>query len=266
MFKLIKFFKQIHVHRAMIKAMAIREIRTRYIGTIGGMLWSIIHPFMTVAIYWFVFSVGLKVQPASGMPFIVVFLCGFIPWLMFQEALSTSATAINANSHLVKQTVFPTEILPVVYLVVSLVTHGIMLIIFAIVLLINNIQFSIYNFQFLYYLFALLVFTLGLSWFFAAVNVFFKDVAQTLTIILNMWFWFTPIIWGADMIPQKYQFIIKLNPMLYIVEGYRASFIYHEPISRNMHVGIYFWVICGMTLFAGAYIFRSLKQEFAEIL
>lgn len=263
---LLKFFKRIYKYRLMIKAMALREIQSRYIGTLGGLLWSIIQPLMMILVYWFVFSVGFKVQPAGGVPFIVVFLCGLIPWSMFSEAITTGTNAISANAHLVTKTVFPTEILPIVYIVASLITHTIMLGIFIVVMWFNKISLSFYNLQFLYYLFGLSVFSLGLGWFLSAINVFYKDVAHIVGVILNMWFWFTPIVWILDMIPPKFQYIIKLNPMFYIVDGYKSSFIYHLPFWRSPKEMVYFWVVCALVFVAGAFTFRKLKPEFAEVL
>jgi len=250
----------------MIKAMAMREIQSRYVETFGGLLWSIIRPLMTIAVFWFIFSAGFRVRPAGDVPFLVVFLCGLIPWMMFTEVLMTSTNVISTNVNLVTKTVFPTEILPLVCLVASLITHGIMLVIFAVVLLVSKMSLSFYNFQFLYYLFALSVFSLGLGWFLASVNVFCRDIAQGLGVVLNLWFWLTPIVWNIEMIPQKYRYIIKLNPFYYIVDGYRASFIYRLPIWHNYRLGICFWVVC-LSMFAiGAFTFRKLKSEFAEAL
>ncbi len=260
------FLKLIYKHRLLVKAMAFQEIKNRYAGTLGGFAWSIINPLMIILVYWFVFSVGFKIKPAGSIPFIVVFLCGLIPWLMFSEALTTSANALNVNVHLVTKTVFPTEILPLVYLLASLMIHGIMLIILFIVLLINHIPISIYNFQFIYYLFALLVFSLGLGLFFSAINVFYKDVGQILGVVLNVWFWFTPIVWPKEMIPLKYQFILKLNPMYYIVDGYKSSFIYHLSIWHDCTTLVYFWIVCLLFFFFGVFVFRKLKPEFAEVL
>jgi lipopolysaccharide transport system permease protein/teichoic acid transport system permease protein len=250
----------------MITAMVIREIKSRYVGTFGGLLWSVINPLMMILVYWLVFSVGFKVQPSGNVPFIVVFLCGLMPWLTFSEAMTTSTNALIANAHLVTKTVFPTEILPIVYLLASLITHGIMLIVLVIVLLMNKISLSIYNFQFLYYLFALSMFALGLGWISSAANVFWKDVGHGFGVVLNMWFWLTPIVWDVGIMPQKYQYIIKLNPLYYIVEGYRSSFIYHLPVWHNYRLAIYFWIVCLSVFFCGVFVFRKLKPEFTEVL
>ena len=260
------FLRRIYVYRSIIMTMAIREIQSRYVGTLAGFVWFVINPLMIILVFWFVFSVGFKVQPFGNIPFILVFVCGLIPWTMFSETLMANTNAITRNVHLVKKMVFPTEILSIVNLVASLISHVIMLGILLSLLLFYKISFSFYNVQFFYYFIALSIFTLGLSWFFSAVNVFYRDVGQILGVILNMWFWLTPIVWLMDMVPKEYQYIIKLNPIYYIVEGYRFSFIYHVPFWVNYDLGIYFWGVSLLSLFMGGLIFRKLKPEFADVL
>lgn len=262
----LKVIKQIHFYSPIVTSMAIREIRNRYAGTLGGLLWSIVNPLMMVLVYWFVFSVGFKVKPAGDIPFIVVFLSGLIPWLTFSETLSISTNVLTANPHLVTKTIFPTEILPVSCLLASLSTHIIMLVILSIILLINDISLSIYNFQFFYYLIALSIFALGLSWILSAANVFWKDISHGLGVVLNIWFWFTPIVWDIAMLPPKYRFIIKLNPFFYIVDGYRSAFVYHESVFQNALIAIYFWAVAIATFLLGVFVFKKLKSEFAEVL
>ena len=246
--------------------MAVQEVRSRYVGTLVGVVWFIINPLMMMFVFWFVFSVGFKVQPVGNIPFVVVFFCGLIPWTTFSETLMSSTTAITRNSNLVTKTIFPTEILPIVCLVASLISHGVMLVILVVLLLINHVSFSLYSFQFLYYLVALSIFSLGLSWFFSAVNVFYRDAGQILGVVLNMWFWFTPIAWGIEIMPEEYRYIIKLNPIYYIVEGYRCSFISHIPLWNSYELGIYFWTVCLLLFIIGGLVFRKLKLEFADVL
>jgi lipopolysaccharide transport system permease protein/teichoic acid transport system permease protein len=260
------FLKRTYFYRSMIMTMAIREIQSRYAGTLAGFVWSVINPLMMILVFWFIFSVGFKIQPLGNVPFIVVFLCGLIPWTMFHETLMANTNAITRNVHLVKKMVFPTEMLSIVNLVASLVSHGIMLVILLVLLLFYKIPLSFYNFQFLYYFIALSVFTLGLSWLFSAVNVFYRDVGQILSVILTMWFWLTPIVWLMDMIPKDYHFIIKLNPIYYIVEGYRFAFIYHIPFWFNYNLGVYFWSLSLALVIMGGSVFRKLKPEFADVL
>jgi ABC-type polysaccharide/polyol phosphate export permease len=250
----------------MIKAMIIREIKTRYAGTFVGFFWSVIQPLAMMLIYWFVFSVGFKMQPMSGAPFVVVFVCGLMPWTVFSESLMGSTNAITNNVHLVKKISFPTEILPIVCLGASLVSHAIMLLILLFLLAFYGITLSVYAFQFVYYLVALWIFTLGLSWLCSSLNAFYRDLGQILGVLLTMWFWLTPVVWSVQLIPEKYHTLLMLNPMFYIVEGYKASFVSQIPFWHNWTLGLYFWAICLSTCLLGVSVFRRLKPEFPEVL
>lgn len=263
---LLRFLKGLYLRRAVIWAMARREMRTRYAGTFAGLFWSLVHPLMMVLIYWFVFSVGFKIKPAGETPFIIVFLCGLIPWVAFAETLSASANAITGNPHLVTKAVFPTQILPVVHLVASMVSHVIMLVILAVVMLCYGMPFSVYNLQFVYFLLGMSVFCVGLGWIVAALNVFYRDISQMLTVVLNLWFWLTPIVWAEGMIPERFRIFLKLSPMFYVVHGYRASFVYHTPFWDNYRLGAYFWVISIIVFAVGGLLFRRLRPSFPEVL
>jgi len=265
-FIFFNFIRTIFLNKAIIWAMVCREIKTRYTGTLAGLLWSVVNPLMMILVYWFVFSVGFKISPPGGHPFILVFLCGLIPWTLFNETLMGSVNIVVINQHLVTKTVFPTEILPLVSLLASLVTHVIMLFILMIVMWSNNVPFSVFNFQFLYYLFALSIFTLGWAWLVAALNVFWRDVGQILGVLLNLWFWVTPIVWLVDMIPEGYRFLLSLNPIMYIVIGYRSAFLYHVPFWDVSQEGLFFWLVSLTFFIFGGLIFRKLKPEFAEVL
>ena len=262
----VNLIKKLSLHARTIKAMAITEIRSRYVDTIGGLVWAVAHPLLVILVYWIVFSVGFKITPPGGVPFILVFLSGFIPWIIFNETLLSNTSVIQTHSHLATKTVFPTEILPVVRLLVSLVTHFIMLLVLLAIISVSDISFSIYNFQFLYYLFALSMLILGLSWLFSSINLFFKDTAHILQALLPLWFWLTPIVWFKEMIPVNYQWVLALNPLGYIVEGYKKSFIYHTPFWEDTASTIFFWTAGLTALVMGGLVFRKLKPEFAEVL
>ncbi|WP_420267259.1 ABC transporter permease [Candidatus Magnetominusculus dajiuhuensis] len=263
---IVLFLKMLYQYRAVIATMALQEIKNKYIGTMGGVVWSIINPLLTIFVYWLVFSIGLKVRPIEDAPFIVYFCAGLIPWMTFTDTLIANTNVLKQKSYLIKKMVFPTEILPIVTLLSNLIAHGIMLIIFLIILLFSGLSFSLINIQVLYYIIALCILSLGLSWLLSAINVFFRDTSMILGVVINLWFWLTPIVWIIDILPVRYQPVIKLNPMYYIVDGYRNAFIYHIPFWKNYKSGIYFWLIC-LSLFAcGGLVFKKLKSEFGDAL
>jgi ABC-type polysaccharide/polyol phosphate export permease len=250
----------------MIWAMSKHDLISRYIGTLGGPLWAVLHPVATVMIYWVVFSVGFKAVGPSGMPFVLYFVSGLVPWLLFNNTIISSVSVVTGNAHLVKKTVFPTEVLPIVNLVSETFTHIAMLsILFGVVWYYGH-KPTPFLFQAAYYYFALCFFALGLSWFLSSLQVFHRDVGQGVSVILNFWFWMTPIVWTSEMVPEKYRWMLQLNPLAYVVEGYRKSLLYHQPAWMDVTGGAYYWLAAVVMFVAGAYVFRRLKPEFADVL
>jgi lipopolysaccharide transport system permease protein/teichoic acid transport system permease protein len=108
--------------------------------------------------------------------------------------------------------------------------------------------------------------SLAIGWLLAAVNVFHRDVGPSLTTALNFWFWLTPIVWSADMLPERWRVLVDLNPMSHIVESYRAALLYNEPVWSFATGALIFWSIVISLGLGGASVFRRLKPEFADVL
>ena len=125
---------------------------------------------------------------------------------------------------------------------------------------------TIYMLQLFYYLFCLFFIILATSYITSSIILFFKDLGQLINIFLQIGIWATPIMWSYNIIPEKYQWIVKLNPMLYIVEGYRDSFINNIWFWEKQIQTIYFWLISLSLFFVGAIIFKRLKPHFADVL
>jgi lipopolysaccharide transport system permease protein/teichoic acid transport system permease protein len=110
------------------------------------------------------------------------------------------------------------------------------------------------------------VLALGISWIVSSLNVFLRDVGQIVAVVLQVGFWATPIFWDIQIMPKGFQTAIKLNPMFYIVQGYRESFIYFTPFWKHPFYTLYFWFAVLTVLFIGAIIFRKLKPHFSDVL
>ncbi|WP_165671825.1 ABC transporter permease [Metapseudomonas otitidis] len=253
-------------HRSMIQAMAMRELQSRYIGTLGGMLWAFAHPLAIVVVFYFVFAVGFRAQAPVDTPFILWFVCGLAPWFFFSEVLQSITHSITSNTHLVKKTVFPTEILPLVHLASGLIPHVIFLSVLLVVMLLYKVPLLPERLLFIYFLICNCALLLGLGWLLSALQVFYRDIGQALTILINLWFWSTPIVWSPQIMPPAIAEWLVYNPMNYIVQGYRGALIFSStswpPISQTA----VFWCITLVVLFLGAFVFRRLKPEFADVL
>ena len=252
--------------KQLILTLTRREVKMQYAGSFLGVTWTFIHPLVLIFVFWFVFSVGFKAKPMNNVPFAVWLTAGMMPWFLFSDIMMSSVGVVVANANLIKKTLFPSQVLPVVRIMASLVTHAVFLVLLMVLLAVQHIPFTLYYFQFLYYALALCIFSLGVSWIVSALNVFVRDVAHIVGVIIQVGFWMTPIFWDIHIMPKKLQLLLKLNPMYYIVQGYRDSFIYQVGFWQHPYQTVYFWAVCCIALLLGAYVFQRLKPQFADVL
>lgn len=262
----LAFLRLIYTQRRLIFAMARREIKSQYIGSFLGILWAFIHPVVMIGVFWFVFSVGFKAQPMNNAPFVVWLTAGMAPWFLISEIINSSAHVVIFHGQLVKKTIFFPQILPVIKVLSSLVTHTVFLAMLLLLILCHGMPLSLWFVQFLYYLVCLVVLALGVAWAVSALNVFMRDVAMITSILLQIGFWGTPIFWDISMMPQKVQRWLKLNPMYYVVQGYRDCFIDFVPFWQHPWYSLYFWFFASLTFVVGALIFKRLKPQFGDAL
>lgn len=262
----LTFIRLILSHRHLILSMAKRDLASQYIGSFLGLIWTVVHPIVLIFVFWVVFSLGFRVQPTNDVPFVVWLTAGLAAWFVFSEIIGGSVGVLVGNANLIKKTVFPSQILPVTKVLACCVTHCIFLLVLLGLILFQKLPFSLYYLQFFYYLAGMIVFALGFAWAVAALNVFLRDVGQIVAVILQVGMWATPILWDINIMPAKVQTILKLNPMFYIVQGYRESFLYFIPFWAHPKQTLYFWCVSGMMFLMGAVIFKKLKPQFADVL
>ncbi len=253
-------------NRVLIGSLAKREVKTQYVGSLLGVFWAFINPLVMILVFWFIFSVGFRVKPMNDVPFVVWLTAGMAPWFYFSEIIAGSTSIVVAHANLVKKTLFPSEILPVVKITSSLVAHAFFMLILQFLMLFQGIEFSLFMFQSLYYLLCLWALSLSISWTVSALNVFIRDISHLVNVLLQIGFWGTPIFWDITMMPVAVQKLLKLNPVYYIVQGYRDSFIYEIPFWHHPEQTIYFWMVTVFLFFFGAFTFSRLKPQFADVL
>ncbi|SHK51890.1 ABC transporter permease [Desulforamulus aeronauticus] len=253
-------------NRRLLWELIKKNFKTKYLGSYLGILWAFIQPAITVLIFWFVFQVGFKSMPVDNFPFILWLVCGMFPWFFFSDALNSATTSIVDNGYLVKKVVFRVSLLPMVQIISALFVHVVFIFVLFFMFLVYGYMPNLYSIQLFYYLFALTCFTFGLSLITSTLIIFLKDVGQILAMILQFGFWATPIFWSLKLIPEQYQWIIKCNPMFYIVEGYRNAFIYHKWFWELGYTNIGFWFVTIIIMFSGISLFKKLRPHFADVL
>lgn len=243
-----------------------KDLKQRYVGSYLGILWAFIQPAITICIFWFVFQVGFKSMPVDNFPFILWLVCGMFPWFFFSDALQAATGSIYNNSFLVKKVVFRVSLLPMIQILSALMVNMFFVAVLFLMFALYGYMPSIYNLQVFYYLFGSICMVFGLSLITSSLVVFMKDVGQLVAMLIQFGFWGTPIFWSLKLIPESYQWVFKLNPMYYIIEGYRNSFIYHKWFWELGYTNISFWLFTVIVMLFGAFIFKKLRPHFADVL
>lgn len=261
--------------RKLIWSLSKSDFKTRFAGVYLGTVWAFIQPLVTVLVYWFVFEKALQTpgsQTRSGInvPFVCWLMAGLMPWFFFQDAIIGGTNSLIEYSYLVKKVVFKISILPIVKVISSLFVHLFFLILTMIVCWAYGFPPDLYSLQIIYYAFCMIALVTGFAYFTSAVVVFFRDMGQIVNILLQVGVWITPIMWNLDSMKDKISpvimTILKLNPMYYIVSGYRNSVIYKTGFWNYPWQTLYFWVFTIVFLWIGTTVFKKMRVHFADVL
>lgn len=247
-------------------SLAKNDFKTKFAGSYFGIFWAFLQPIVTVLVYWFVFQVGFGAEPVNGCPYVLWLTAGLVPWFYFSDILNGGTNAFLEYNYLVKKVVFQISILPCVKVLSAMFVHLFFVGVTLIIYLFYGGMPDLYSLQILYYSFALSVLGLALSYFTSSVVIFFKDLSQVITIILQVGVWLTPIMWKLEILPAKWQFVMKLNPLFYIVRGYRQALYDKEWFWTYWQSTVYFWLITMCLFVIGAKVYSKLRIHFSDVL
>lgn len=260
--------KELWVNKRFIFQLARTDFKTKYAGSYFGIIWAFVQPVISVLIYVFVFGSGLRSNTAvtAEVPFLFYLIAGIVPWFFFADAWQNATNCLVEYSYLVKKMVFKIEILPVVKVVSSLFVHLFFILVGFIIFVIGGRVPGIAMVQVIYYMFAEICLILALSYFTASITPFFKDMAQVINICAQLGMWLTPIMWDDGFMPAWAMPVLRLNPMYYIVQGYRDCYLYGQWIPEHWKMTIYFWVLVIILALISGRLFGKMKTHFADIL
>jgi lipopolysaccharide transport system permease protein len=257
-------FTSIWRNSSLIRSMARRDVLSRYRGSFGDVLWTVLNPLLLMATYFFVFGIVLKSRfgaDQSRTGFAFYFLAGMLPWLAFSEAIGRAPTGILENRVLVKKVVFPLEIVPVIHVISGLVTQAFATAIFigALLILRGNVPSTVAWLPVV--LIPQLLFTLGLAWMLSATGVYLRDIGQMIGFLLTLWFFLTPICYE---LPPGTAPILTKNPIYVLVRGYRAIFL--EGQAPPLVALAKLWILSAVVFLAGHAWFYKLRKSFADVI
>lgn len=273
LFALIKFdsvfgmlYETVVEHR-LVWNLSKNDFKVRYIGSYLGIFWAFINPIVTILLYWIVFQFAFKSGDVDGFPFVLWLIAGLVPWFLIQDAITTGTNALLEYSYLVKKVLFKISVLPAIKIISSAFVHVMfMVVVLVIYIIMGYYPEAIYVLQLLYYFLCALAFTLAIVYTTSAVVLFVRDLGQFITVFMQVFMWATPIMWRISIVPGNLQWILKLNPAYYIINGYRDSLLYHVDVFNHLAHTFYFWTVVIVMMMIGTGIFNKLRPHFADVL
>jgi lipopolysaccharide transport system permease protein len=260
-------FETIGNNHRLIRSMARRDILARYRGSFADVFWTVLNPILLMATYFFVFGVVMRSRfgaDRSSTSFALYFLAGMLPWLAFSEPAGRAPHVILEHRNFVKKLIFPLATLPVNQVLAGLVTEMFAAVVFLVALLLIRGAIPETVLWLPVLLIPQLLFTMGLCWFLAALGVFARDLGQIMGFLLTLWFFITPICYEEGNLPAGAMVILRKNPILVLVRGYRAIFLeHHAPELLPM---VKLWAVALAVFFLGHAWFYKLRKSFADVI
>lgn len=251
-------FKELYKYRELLKSNVKKEIRGKYKASFLGILWSFINPLLQTVVYTIVFSLIMRNTMENYLIFVIT---GIIPWNFFITVISQGTNTILVNGGIVKKVYFPREILPISITTSGLVNFFISCIIIMVFTIASGVGISWLIIFIPLVALIQYIFTLGIIFILSAVDVYIRDTEYIVNFILNMAFYATPVLYNTDMF-ENYEWILNLNPLTHILNGYRDIF-YYQQLPNFQTLGI-IALLSVVLCFVGYKIFKKLERGFAE--
>lgn len=244
----------------MIVSLAVNDFKAVYAGSVLGSVWAVAEPLVTVAVYWFVYTVAFGGADIDGIPYYIWLSAGLAAWFFVSNGLRVIASAFRDYSYMVKKLCFDTSILPSVRTVSALLSHAVFLVVVLVLCVIEGTKINlpallaalVFSIIFVYAMGRILALLCGL----------YKDVQNVTAVVLNVAFWLTPVFWQAEALSGSAANLVYLNPAAVLVEAYRSALLYGEfPEAR---VAVYLLAVCAVLLGLGSLLKKLILPDIAD--
>lgn len=255
----VKIFKRLYDYREFLRTSIKKEIRGKYKKSMLGILWSFLNPLLMLMVYAIIFPIILK-SPEKN--YVMFLMCALIPWNFFTTVLTQGASTVVTNGNILKKVYFPREILPISIVTSGLINFLISCIIIFIFLIFTGIGFSKYILLLPIMIAVEYILLLGITFILSSVTVYLRDLEHIIGVVIQALFYATPIVYSFSMIPESFKWVFKLNPMAYVIQGYR-DVLYYQTMPDLAGIGG-IALLSVIILIVGYMIFNKLQKNFAE--
>ncbi len=252
-------FKKLYQYRELLKTSIKKDIGGKYKKSFLGILWSFINPLLQITVYAIIFPLIMRNNIENYTVFMV---CGLIPWTYFTNVINRGSFVMIENGNIIKKVYFPREILPISLVTSETVTFVISSIIILGFVLGYGMGLTVYVLFYPLLLLAQYIMQIGFALIVSSITVYFRDLQHFIGVFLQLLFYATPIVYSIETIPEQFRWILNLNPMTYVIEGYRNIFYYQQMPDIGRIFGV---IIFGIIItIIGYLIFNKLQKRFAE--
>jgi lipopolysaccharide transport system permease protein len=254
--------KDLWSHRELFFILAWRDVKVRYKQSALGVIWVILQPFLTMIIFTLLFGRLARI-PSEGEPYAIFSYAGLLPWTFFSSAVTTSANSLVNSSNIITKVYFPRLLIPAAAVGAALVDLAIASLLLVVIIPLYKASFHLSMMM----LFPLIVLTAitaaGVGIYTSALNVKYRDIRHALPFAIQIWMFVTPVIYPVSFLPQRWRWLLGLNPLSGIIEGFRAAIFGHPLSWQGLAVST---AIAAGLFMTGAYSFRRLERQFADVI
>ena len=254
-------FSELWQYRELIYSFVARDVKIRYKQTALGFLWAIIQPLFLMVVFTLFFGNLAKV-PSEGIPYPLFSFAALIPWTLFAEGITRSTTSMVSNANIMTKVYFPRLIMPIASILSPLVDFAIAFVILIIMMAYYGYVPTMAIILLPAFIILAIMTSLAVGLWLSALNVKYRDFQYTIPFLIQIWLFASPVVYPASMLPQSWQFIYALNPMVGVIEGFRWALLGTNPPEAMILVSV---GVVILLLIGGLFFFKRMEQYFADV-
>lgn len=255
--------RELWEYRELLYFLVWKDLKVRYKQTVLGAAWAVLQPILMTLVFYLIFGLLAKI-PTGGVPPIIFYLSGLIPWNLFSRGLADASMSLVENQALVTKVYFPRLLLPLSEVLSALVDLGLSLIVLAALMVYFQVLPPLALIALPLFLLVTLVAAFGISFWLSAFNAKYRDVRYTVPFLTQLWLFATPIAYAVNLVPSQWLWLYSLNPMVCVVEGFRWALLPGQPFGFQVST----WISLGMVVLifvAGLFYFRRAERTLADV-
>jgi lipopolysaccharide transport system permease protein len=259
--------KTLWEYRELLGFLVWRDVKVRYKQTALGVAWIVLQPVISMVIFTGIFGLLLQ-APSNGVPYPLFAYAGLLPWNYFAGSLTRSSQSLVGNANLISKVYFPRMLIPMSGVVGNLVDFAVSSVVLGALMIVYRVSLTANIIWLPLFLLLAVVTALGFGLWLAALNVRYRDINYLVPFMVQIWLYVTPVLYSATLIPEQFRWLLALNPMTGVVEGFRWSLL-SGTMTETAAPGPLFWVsfaIAVSVLISGAFFFRYTERTFADII